>query len=414
MKQEILNHLQDPGSLEKLYRSDKAKFKASFSSIYFENKENPILQFWNERLSYESNSISWGIKNEFIYVVIGCLIAGLVAKIPDFFSVSKDFFFPRNIGFIVFPVLITYFAWKNKLSKKVIGLFAGIVSICIIYINMLPESLESDTLILACIHLPLLLWVILGSAFSGKNTFNLSIPLDFLRFNGDTAVMIAVLGIAGALLTGITFGLFSLIGIEIEPFFEKYIIVFGLPAIPILAAFLTQTNPQLVNKVSPIIAKLFSPAVLVMLVVYLSAIIYSGKDPYNDREFLMTFNLLLVGVMALIFFSIAESSNKGKITFDIWILFLLSIVTIIVNGIALSAIAFRISEMGITPNRLAVLVSNVLILVHLFIVGFKLYQSIFKKSELGEVGKSIVAYVPIYFIWALIVVFVFPIMFGFQ
>ncbi|MEX2568811.1 MAG: hypothetical protein WD431_22910, partial [Cyclobacteriaceae bacterium] len=40
---------------------------------------------------------------------------------------------------------------------------------------------------------------------------------------------------------------------------------------------------------------------------------------------------------------------------ELWVLLLLSAVTIIVNGITLSAILFRISEWGITPNRAAVL-----------------------------------------------------------
>ena len=414
MKDEIINHFNDPAALEKLYRSNKSLFKESLLEVSKEVESNPAIEFWKARLSYESNSISWGVKNELIYVVIGCFIAGLIAKLPDIFSISKDFYFPRNIGFIVFPVLIAYFAWINKLSRQVIGFFAGFISICIIYINLLPNNLESDTLILACIHLPLLLWVVLGVSFAGEKYKNINPRLEFLRFNGEAAVMCAVIGIAGALLTAITFGLFELIGINMEPVFEKYIIVFGLPSIPILAAFLTQTNPQLVNKVTPIIAKLFSPAVLIMLTAYLIAIFYTGKDPYNDREFLLIFNLLLIGVMALIFFSIAEHSGKGKLSLDIWILFFLSLVTIIVNGIALSAILFRISEWGITPNRMAVLGSNLLMLIHLLIIAFKIFKTIKGKNQDLEVGKSIAFYIPVYAIWATIVIFLFPVIFSFQ
>ncbi|MBB6327347.1 hypothetical protein FHS59_002990 [Algoriphagus iocasae] len=414
MKEEILSHLDDPATLEKLYRSNKSIFKESLLEVSKEVEGNPAIEFWKARLSYDSNSISWGVKNELIYVVIGCFIAGLIAKLPDIFSISKDFYFPRNIGFIVFPVLIAYFAWINKLSRQVVGFFAGFISICIIYINSLPNNLESDTLILACIHLPLLLWVVLGVSFAGEKYKNINPRLEFLRFNGEAAVICAVIGIAGALLTAITFGLFELIGINMEPIFEKYIIVFGLPSVPILAAFLTQTNPQLVNKVTPIIAKLFSPAVLIMLTAYLIAIFYTGKDPYNDREFLLIFNILLIGVMALIFFSIAEHSVKGKISLDIWVLMLLSLVTIIVNGIALSAILFRISEWGITPNRMAVLGSNILMLVHLLMIAFKIFKTIKGKTQDLEVGKSIASFIPIYAIWTIIVVFLFPLVFNFQ
>lgn len=414
MKNDILNHLDDPAFLEQLYRKNKTDFKDSFSKLYPEIQGNKVAEFWQERLNYESSSISWGSKNELLYVFIGCFIAGLIAKSPDIFSISEDYFFSRNFGFIVFPILTAYFVWKNKIPRNVTSIFFGLLGLSFVYINSLPDNSESDTLILACIHLPLILWMILGSVFQEQSKFKISAPLEYLRFNGDAAVMMAVLAIAGGVLTGITFGLFSLIGIDLEPFFESYILLFGLPAIPILATFLTQTNPQLVNKVSPIIAKLFSPVVLIMLTVYLIAIFYTGKDPYNDREFLLTFNIMLIGVMAIIFFSVAENTGSKKISFDIWVLFLLSIVTIIVNGVALSAIIFRISEWGLTPNRLAVLGANILILIHLLLVTYRLYGSVSKRKQLSEVGKSIVSYIPIYFIWILIVVFIFPVAFGFK
>ncbi len=414
MKDEILSYLHDPGQLEKLYRNNKVPFKREFSILYPELKGNALADFWNERLNYETDDISWGSGNEFLFVVIASLVAGLLAKLPAIFPISEDFFYPRNMGFIVFPFLTAYFAWKNKLPVNKIALISGVIVVCLVYINSLPNNTESDTLLLACIHLPLLLWVILGVSFAGDEFSNYKKRLDFLRFNGDLAVMTALLVFAGLLMTGITIGLFELIGFKIEKFYFEYVVAFGLPAVPIVATYLTQTNPQLVNKVSPVIAKIFSPLVLVMLVIYLGAIIFSGKDPYNDREFLLLFNLLLIGVMALIFFSVAESSTKEKPVSGLWVLLLLSIVTVVVNGIALSAISFRISEWGITPNRVAVLDSNILMLVHLLIVTFMLFKTVTKKAAITEVGRSMVLYLPIYFIWTIVVVFIFPLVFGFK
>lgn len=414
MNQEIVTHIDNPAYLEKLYRSDKSKFSVSFAEVYPHIADRKIAGFWQERLAYESNSISWGSKADLFFVVAASFIAGLIAKIPATFSISEDFFYPRNIGFIIFPFLIVFFAWKNKISAKMIAISAAIIAVCLLYINLLPDNTGSDTVILACLHLPVLLWILLGAAFAGNDLKDYNKRLDFLRFNGDGIVMIAVLGITAGILSGITFGLFSLIGINIEQFFQDYIVVFGLPAIPIVAVFLTHSNPQLVNKVSPIIAKLFSPAVLVMLVVYIIAIIYSGKDPYNDRDFLLLFNSLLIGVMALVFFSVAETSGKKKNRTDFWILSLLSLVTIIVNGIALSAILFRIAEWGFTPNRLAVLGSNILMLIHLLLIAYALFLTIKRKSDSIEVGKSIANYIPVYFVWAAIVVFLFPPIFGFK
>ena len=188
--------------------------------------------------------------------------------------------------------------------------------------------------------------------------------------------------------------------------------VFGLPAAPILGTYLTQANPQLVDKVSPVIAKIFSPLVLVMLVIYLVAMVYSGKDPYNDREFLLVFNGLLIGVMAIIFFSVAGSANFAQTKPELWVLFLLSLVTIMVNGIALSAILFRISEWGITPNRAAVLGGNGIILINLILVAVRLYRVLIMKADISGVGKAIAGYLPVYFFWSIIVTFLFPLIFG--
>jgi hypothetical protein len=151
-----------------------------------------------------------------------------------------------------------------------------------------------------------------------------------------------------------------------------------------------------------------------MLVVYLSAIIYSGKDPYNDREFLMIFNSLLIGVMAIIFFSIAETAKTTQSRAEVIVLFLLSLVTIIVNGIALSAIVFRISEWGITPNRAAVLGSNVLILINFLLVIAQLFKVLYRKSDLADVGRAIAFYLPVYGLWTIVVTFLFPLIFGFK
>lgn len=413
MRNEILSSLHQPGQLEKLYRSNKTEFKQEFNSLYAEIKGTELAEFWYERLNHESDFISWGSQKELQYVIAAILIAGLFAKFPAIFSIDEDFFYPRNISFIILPLITAYFAWKNKLSLNTKAILAGVTGLSLVYINALP-GIETDTLILACIHLPLLLWAMLGVSFAGNELNNPDKRLEFLRFNGDAAVMSVLLGIASFLLTGLTFGLFELIGIKIEEFYINYVVAFGLPAIPILGTYLTQKNPQLVNKVSPIIAKIFSPLILVMLVIYLGAIIYSGKDPFNDREFLLIFNLLLIGVMALIFFSVAERSSKNRSTSGMWILLLLSIVTVVVNGIALSAILFRISEWGITPNRMAVLGGNVLILIHLLLVTWNLYKAISKKAAPEEFGKTIVGYLPVYIVWTIVVVFVFPLVFGFK
>lgn len=414
MRDEILIHLNDPGGLEKMYRTNKTRFRREFGLLYPEIKGNALAEFWNERLNYESDEMSWGSRGELWFIIIAALLSGIIAKLPAILEINEDFFYPRNTGFIIFPALTAYFAWTNKLPAKKIAFIAGATLVALIFINSLPDVNESDTLILSCIHMVLFLWFISGFAFVGDMRNNLEKRLGFLTYNGELVVMTTLIVITGAIMTGITIGLFELIGFDIEKFYFENVVVFGLPAAPIIGAFLTRTNPHLVGKVSPVIARIFSPLVLVMLVIYLAAIVFSGKDPYNDREFLLIFNALLIGVLAIIFFSVAETSRTAKSRPEIWILFLLSVVTVVVNGIALSAILFRISEWGITPNRAAVLGANVLILVNLLLVTAQLFRAVTKKVSLAEAGKPIALFLPVYFVWIMIVTFLFPVVFGFK
>lgn len=414
MKESINSNINNPIQLEKMYRENKILFKSEFNELYPKIEGNNLADFWNERLNYENEEIRWEKGKELLIVIIASLIAGLIAKLPAIFSIPEEFFYPRNIGFIIFPILIAYFSWKNKLGISNIIYISVITLIGVVFINLLPDNKKSDTLILSSIYLTLFLWSILGYSFIGNIKNSIDKRLEFLKYNGDLLVMMALMAIAGAILSAITIGLFSIIGINIEKFYSEYIIVFGASAIPLLATYLIQTNPQLVGKISPLIAKLFSPIILVMLIIYLIALIYSGKNPLNDRESLMIFNALLIGVMAIIFFSIADPSKVQKSNPEIVILLLMSIVTTIINGIALSAILLRISEWGVTPNRIAILGSNILILINLLLVTTKLYRVIYKKAEIAQVGIVMAKYLPIYVIWTIIITFLFPIIFWFK
>ena len=414
MKSDILFNIDNPRQLEKLYRQNKSDFKQQFSMLYPQLKDNKIADFWNERLNYESEEVYWGTGRDIGFVILASIIAGIIAKLPALLNLDEEFFYTRHIAFIVLPMLSAYFAWKNKANTKSIFFIAGAILISLFYINFLPDQRKSDTLLLACIHLPLFLWCVLGYAFTGGSLTNNEKRLDFLRYNGNLAVMTGLILIAGVMLTGATIGLFALIDLNIEKFYFENVVIFCVAASPIVGTYLTETNPQIVNKVSPLIAKIFSPLVLITLIAYLSAIAISGKDLYNDREFLLTFNALLIGVMAIIFFSVAGTSRPSKNFAETLILFLLSVLTVIVNGIALSAILFRISEWGITPNRIAVMGGNILMLINLILVTIKLLKALRNKTDKKEVAAAIGLFLPAYAAWAFLVTFLLPAVFGFK
>jgi fatty acid desaturase len=117
--------------------------------------------------------------------------------------------------------------------------------------------------------------------------------------------------------------------------------------------------------------------------------------------------------MALILFSLGEATKVHASRVHQYFLFALALVAIIDNGIALSAIGYRLVEFGITPNRLVVLGSNALIMVHLILTTKKLWGFLKGHNSIEEVEGSLTAYLAIYAIWAAIVSFVFPLVFQF-
>jgi len=159
-------------------------------------------------------------------------------------------------------------------------------------------------------------------------------------------------------------------------------------------------------------ANIFNPLVLITFVIYLITIPVSGKSPYSNRDILIIFNLMLLGVMGIIIFSISVTSQNKKQRFNRMILFILSIVTLIIDIVALSAVFFRLFAFGITPNRLVVLISNLLIFVNLVLTSVDLYKINFGNKEIVKVELTISKYLTLYAVYTFIIVFAFPMIFS--
>ena len=413
MENEIRININNPKQLEKLYRDHKGAFTIAFNNIYQELTNEPTAQAWNERLNFKDEHITWGNKNEILFIVVAAFVGGLIAKMPSFLGIEYDVYLSKNIGFVVFPILTLYFIWKQQLAmtKFILPLILFIGSA--IFVNSLPYNEKSSTFILTLMHLPIFLWAILGYVFIGGDLKNNQKKIAFLKFNGNFVIMTGLIFISGMFFTGITIALFELLKIDIKDFYVQQIAVWGLAAIPMLSTFLVQNNPELVNKVSPTIARIFTPIIFITLLVFLITLIYTGMNIYNDRNFLLLFNILLIGVMAIILFSLTEVTNNASSKINLIILLGLALLTIIANAIALSAISFRLSEFGLSPNRLAVLGANLLMFAHLLVVSYGLIKNLNGKATLQDVEAKIALFIPVYAVWAAFIAFALPFIFQF-
>jgi hypothetical protein len=369
---------------------------------------------WNIMDISNKEEMQWGKQFELLFIGISIIIAGFIAKIPQLQGVREDLFYKRNVSFIFFPLLIIYFNWKNNQSLNKLFLPLIIIVSAALYINWLPNDPVSNSITLSYFHLPIMIWVLLGYTYIGGTIGGFNQGIGYLRFTADLLVMSVIILLSGFLFMAMTMGLFKLIGIDTAYIVQNYMLIWGLPSIPIIASYLVTNNPQIVNKISPIIAKIFTPMVTLMLFLFLFGIIVTGKNPSKDREFLFVFNGLLIGVMALIIFSLSEMTKKGKQVFQLYTLLALSSLTILINGVALYAIVFRLIEFGFSANRIAVMGADVVIFVHLLLVAHKLYLLNKSTFEVQEVEKTAGQYLPIYFIWTALVVFLLPLLFGFK
>jgi hypothetical protein len=87
---------------------------------------------------------------------------------------------------------------------------------------------------------------------------------------------------------------------------------------------------------------------------------------------------------------------------------------LVVDGVALAAIAARISEFGFTPNRVAALGENLILRVNLVWTARLYARFVRHRGPFATLERWQIAYLPVYALWAAIVVIVFPPVFGYR
>lgn len=414
MKQQIIENINNPDKLENLYRQDQRNFEKCFSEISGDY-DTSLVKFWKIRLEPDWTKVRKGTKfHDLIEVLAIAVFTAILVLIPAVFTgVDREFFYLRDIALIAFIGLIIYSFRLNKVSGLEKAMLCGAVLFATgLYINLLPTS-PGDSILIAILHVPLMLWCIFGLFYVQFNYRSLSGRMDFIRFSGELIIMTGLILLAGGVLTIITLGLFNVIGKDIVQFYTDFFAIPGGAAAPVIAYYLIRTYPGITSKIAPVIARVFTPVVLVTLTVYLVSFLFSNSSIVENRELLIIFNVMLLGVLALIIFSISGINKKisGKNT--LLALFLLSIMAIVINSIALAAIISRVSE-GLTPNRTLVLITNILVFMNLIIIAIKLYRSYFKGAPIEIIEKSVASYLTVYAVWTVLAIFIFPVVFGFR
>ncbi|NQX61613.1 DUF4153 domain-containing protein [Paenibacillus qinlingensis] len=409
----IIDNIGDPQELERMFREEPEAFKKSFTYAWEQNPDSQVLGVWYQRLYFkekihtEKASL---FQKDFISMGILAILAGITTRILFHFA-DDNTIAPINIVLAILLFIATYFVTNNVPNKKIRYTLALSFLVSGVFLNLLPVE-WTDSIILAYIHLPIFLWVVVGLAFTGNEYGRGSSRLAYLKFNGELAILYACMAISGMLLTGLTMQLFKFVGMDISEFYFENVVIFGAAALAIVAVYLVSRNLKLAKNIAPYIAKIFSPLVLVTLLAYLITVIVVGKNPFLDRDFLLSFNGVLLAVLAVTIFSITESGKEEKKNISDYINFALIVLALVIDSVALSAIVFRLSSYGISPNRLAVLGVNILIWANLIWIMLSYLRFLQNKTGPSAIQDTVTKYLPIYGLWAAFVSFTFPLFFN--
>ncbi len=353
-------------------------------------------------------------QRDVLLVLTLSLSAGTIAKIVTLFGLEMgSLAYFKNLSFFIMPFIALFFAMKRGMNKKLVWPIIAIFAVTAVVINLFPSYSPHHTETLVGIHLPIMLWLVTGIAYMGEQWKTSQHRMNFLRFTGESIIYGSLILLGFMVLMLFTAGIFQSISIDIEPFFENYLLIYGGCAAAMITVYLVETKKSVVENFAPVLAKIFSPLFFVAMLVFLLAVVVTGKSPFAEREFLIGFDLMLVLVLGIVLYTIsARNIHDQRNLFD-YMNVALIIAAIVVDGVALSAIAFRLSEYGISPNKVAALGENILLLVNLSALLWLYIRYFREKVEFRAIEIWQTRYLTVYAIWMAIVVFLFPLAFRF-
>jgi hypothetical protein len=344
------------------------------------------------------------------------MAAAVAIKLPALFGIDLDRdagFYARNASLFVLPLLTGYFAWKRRLGTGTLRWLAVAFVAAGVFANVYPFARLGSTEVLTALHLPIALWLIVGIAYAGGRWGQVDGRMDFVRFTGELFIYYVLIALGGGVFTGFMAMIFRAIGIDVEPFFESWLLPCGAIAAVVVGSWLVEAKQSVIENMAPVLTRLFTPLFAALLVTFLATVVWTGRGVDIERNVLIAFDLLLVVVLGLLLYSIsARDPRSPPGPFDILQVVLL-ISALLADGVALWAIAARISEFGFTPNRVAALGENVILLVNLAWSAVLYTHFLRGRGSFTRLERWQTDYLPVYALWAAVVVIVFPPLFGY-
>lgn len=370
-------------------------------------------RLWRQLVLVPSDSGELQAPGRMDAIIVFCLAvaAALAVKVPEFFGRDLDKyagFYMRNASFFVLPLLTSYFVWKRQLDIKTLRGLAVAFIVASVFANIYPFTANGHTEVLAALHLPIALWLMVGIAYAGGRWSQVAGRMDFIRFTGELFIYYVLIALGGLVLIGFIVTIFRAIGINAAPFIESWLVPCGAAGAVLVASWLVEAKQSVIENMAPVLTRLFTPMFAAVLIMFLGTLLWTGRGIDIARDVLIAFDLLLVVVIGLLLYSAsAREPRLPPDAFDV-LQVVLVVSALLADAVALSAIAARISEFGFSPNRVAALGENVILLVNLAWSAVLYTRFLRGRGSFASLERWQTSYVPVYAVWAAIVVIAFP------
>ena len=378
-------------------------------------------RLWKRLVVAETDERDKGWGREAMVALVLAVAAGVAIKVPELFGLTwgepgrGELFYALNFSLFVLPFLAGFFAWKRGLNSTtgLLWLAAPFV-VGALAVNLMPFVGAGDTAMLAVLHLPMALWFAVGIGYAGGAWRSHDQRMNFVRFSGEWFIYLALIAGGGGVLMGSTMFIFSAIGIDAQQLLVFWILPCGIMGAVIIAGWLVEAKQSVIENMAPVLTLLFTPLFTLLLLAFLVTMVLTGSGIDVEREVLIGFDLLLVVVVGLLLYSISARDPQAEPGFFDYLQFVLVVCALLVDALALWAILARISAFGFTPNRLAALGENLILVVNLGWSAVLYARFLMKRGGIVPLERWQTAYLPVYAVWAWVVVVIFPFVFKFQ
>jgi hypothetical protein len=238
--------------------------------------------------------------------------------------------------------------------------------------------------------------------------------MNYVRFSGEWFIYYALIALGGGVLMMFTMFIFGAIGLDAEWLLQSWILPCGVMGAVIIAGWLVEAKQSVVENMAPVLTMLFTPLFTLMLLAFLVTMVWTGSGIDVEREVLIGFDLLLVLVVGLLLYAISARDPQAEPGFFDALQLVLVVCALLVDAMALWAILSRISAFGFSPNRVAALGENLILVVNLGWSAVLYARFLRRRAGFAPLERWQTAYLPVYAVWAWIVVVIFPLVFRFQ